>query len=119
MRFEYYILRLDSGGLKEYNIFDYPRVNEKVEKEVRKYLRSKARYRFPVLDGGYLYGFDGLCEFVRVILASVAMCRFEFEFNAESVSTPVCKARVDGYIQAFPNIKTIARDIIAQYKEQR
>ncbi len=126
MKFEFYVLNYDFNKKEVvyFNIFRNPRVQERAEQEARKYLRSPSKYSVERSwrDEGAepLRGFDALCEAVRRAIMSEEWPRREYEISVGDAFEDDCGRleKWDAYSQALPNIRTIARDVIAQYKEQ-
>ena len=83
MQFEYYVLNHDFNRdkIELFNIFDNYYVQERTEKEIRKYLRSPKNYKYNSFfkDEEYVYGFDGLCKRFEQILRCEEWARSEYE----------------------------------------
>ena len=83
MRFEYYVLNhnFNRDKIELFNIFDNCYVQERTEKEIRKYLRSPKNYKYNsfIKDEEPVYGFDGLCRRFEQILRCEEWSRCEYE----------------------------------------
>ena len=83
MRFEYYVLNhnFNRDKIELFNIFDNYYVQERTEKEIRKYLRSPKNYKYNsfIKDEEPVYGFDGLCRRFEQILRCEEWSRCEYE----------------------------------------
>ena len=83
MQFEFYVLNYDFNKKKvvNYNIFNNINVQERTEKEIRKYLRSPKNYKYDSFfkDEQPIYGFDGLCKRFEQILRCEEWSRCEYE----------------------------------------
>ena len=83
MRFEYYVLNhnFNRDKIELFNIFDNCYVQERTEKEIRKYLRSPKNYKYNSFfkDEEPVYGFDGLCKRFEQILRCEEWSRCEYE----------------------------------------
>ena len=83
MRFEYYVLNhnFNRDKIELFNIFDNYYVQERTEKEIRKYLRSPKNYKYNSFfkDEESVYGFDGLCKRFEQILRCEEWARCEYE----------------------------------------
>ena len=83
MQFEFYVLNYDFNKKKviNYNVFNNIRVQERTEKEIRKYLRSPKNYKYDSFfkDEQPIYGFDGLCKRFEQILRCEEWSRCEYE----------------------------------------
>ena len=83
MKFEYYVLNhnFNKDKIELFNIFDNCYVQERTEKEIRKYLRSPKNYKYDSFfkDEEPIYGFDGLCKRFEQILRCEEWSRCEYE----------------------------------------
>ena len=83
LQFEYYVLNHDFNRdkIELFNIFDNYYVQERTEKEIRKYLRSPKNYKYDSFfkDEEPVYGFDGLCKRFERILMGEEWGRCEYE----------------------------------------
>lgn len=83
MKFEYYVLNhnFNKDKIELFNIFDNCYVQERTEKEIRKYLRSPKNYKYESFfkDEKNIYGFDGLCKRFEQILMCEERSRCEYE----------------------------------------
>ena len=83
MRFEYYVLNHDFNRdkIELFNIFDNYYVQERTEKEIRKYLRNPKNYKYDSFfkEEEPVYGFDGLCKRFEQILRCEEWARCEYE----------------------------------------
>lgn len=123
MRFEFYVLNYDFNGkeVKMYNIFNNCKVQECVEKEVKRYLRSPIKYKNKtLLKETQQYGFEALESEVDWIIKWQEWGRHEYEISAGEPFEDDCSKlkRWDCYQQAHANIKMITYEVIRQYKEQ-
>lgn len=122
MNFEFYVLNYDHNTNKVimFNIFDNIRVQEEVEKEVRKYLRSSKKYHSALHRDTVLYGFEGFCYELERIIMWQEWSRCEYEIAVGGLRSHDIKdlEKWDCYAQAKPNIPVIAREVIYQAKMQ-
>ena len=83
IQFKYYVLNHDFNRdkIELFNIFDNYYVQERTEKEIRKYLRSPKNYKYDSFfkDEEPVYGFDGLCKQFERILMGEEWGRCEYE----------------------------------------
>ena len=83
IQFEYYVLNhnFNRDKIELFNIFDNYYVQERTEKEIRKYLRSSKNYKYESFfkDEKTIYGFDGLCKRFEQILRCEEWSRCEYE----------------------------------------
>ena len=83
MQFEFYVLNYDFNKKKviNYNVFNNIRVQERTEKEIRKYLRNPKNYKYDSFfkEEEPVYGFDGLCKRFEQILRCEEWARCEYE----------------------------------------
>ena len=83
MQFEFYVLNhnFNRDKIELFNIFDNYYVQERTEKEIRKYLRSPKNYKYNSFfkDENSVYGFDGLCKRFEQILRCEEWSRCEYE----------------------------------------
>lgn len=127
MQFEFYVLNynINKKTTEMFNIFQNGRVQQECENEIRKYLRGPRHYRYLSYNHNeatkYIYGFDGLCEKIDRIIMCEELGRSEYEISAGDKFETDCKnlKTWDCYQQAHANIRTIVRDCINQYKEQK
>lgn len=127
MKFEFYVLNYDFNGkrVENFNIFNNISLNNAVEKEVRKYLRSPSKYYYMkhglwVGEHTYIYGFDGLCETIKMLIMWQEWSRREYEISVgDAFEDDLSKfEKWDCYRQCMPNIAIITREVIWQYKQQ-
>lgn len=128
MKFEYYVLNYNFNKkcVENFNIFNNISLNDAVEKEVRKYLRSPKKYCYiqygllPVGTRGCIYGFDGLCEEIKSLIMWQEWARREYEISVgDAFEDDLSKfEKWDCYYQCVPNIPMITREVIWQYKQQ-
>ena len=126
MQFEYYVLNYNwhKKCVENFNIFNNISLNEKTEKEVRKYLRSPSNYYYQKYDFDnkeyyHIYGFDGLCETIKSLIMWKEWARIEYEISVgDAFEKDLNKfEKWDCYAQCEPNIPMIAREVIYQYKQ--
>lgn len=126
MKFEFYILNYNWNKkcVENFNIFDNISLNDAVEKEVRKYLRSSKKYCYIkhglwVGEHTYIYGFDGLCETIKSLIMWQEWARREYEISVgDAFEDDLSKfEKWDCYRQCEPNIPMITREVIWQYKK--
>ena len=127
MKFEFYVLNynFNSKKVENFNIFNNASLNDAVEKEVRKYLRSPSKYRyfkhgFWVGEYEYIYGFEGLCNAIKSLIMWQEWSRREYEISVgDAFEDDLNKfEKWDCYKQCIPNIAIITREVIWQYKQQ-
>ena len=130
MRFEFYVLNHDFNKKKviNYNIFNNILVQERVEKAVKKYLRSPKKFKYIIqYENKFLereeisiYGFDALVKEINSIIHWQEWGRREYEISVGDAFTTDCNKleKWDCYQQAKPNIEIITREVIYQYKQQ-
>lgn len=127
MQFEYYVLNYNWNKkcVENFNIFNNIKLNNEVEKEVRKYLRSPKnyhymKYSFQVGQHTSIYGFDGLCETIKSLIMWQEWSRVEYEISVgDAFEDDLSKfEKWDCYRQCIPNIPMITREVIWQYKQQ-
>lgn len=127
MKFEYYVLNYNFNKkcVENFNIFDNITLNDTVEKEVRKYLRSPKKYYYMkhglwVGENTYIYGFDGLCETIKSLIMWQEWSRVEYEISVGDAFEKDLDnfEKWDCYRQCVPNIPMITREVIWQYKQQ-
>lgn len=127
MKFEFYVLNYDFNGkrVENFNIFNNISLNNAVEKEVRKYLRSPKKYCYiqygllPVGTRSCIYGFDGLCEEIKSLIMWQEWSRREYEISVgDAFEDDLNKfEKWDCYKQCEPNMAIITREVIWQYKQ--
>jgi hypothetical protein len=127
MQFEFYVLNYNWNEkcVENFNIFNNTSLNDAVEKEVRKYLRSPKKYYYQKYDFDTkeyycIYGFDGLCETIRMLIMWQEWARREYEISVgDAFEDDLSKfEKWDCYYQCEPNIPMITREVIWQYKQQ-
>ena len=127
MKFEYYVLNYNFNKkcVENFNIFNNISLNDEVEKEVRKYLRSPKKYYYQKYDFNtkeyyHIYDFDGLCETIKSLIMWQEWARREYEISVgDAFEDDLSKfEKWDCYRQCEPNIPMITREIIYQYKQQ-
>lgn len=125
-KFKYYVLNYNSNKkcVENFNIFNNISLNDAVEKEVRKYLRSPKKYYYQKYDFNtkkynYIYGFDGLCETIESLIMWQEWSRAEYEISVGDAFEDDLEEfeKWDCYMQCKPNIEIIAREVIWQYKQ--
>lgn len=126
MKFEFYVLNYDFNGkrVENFNIFNNISLNNAVEKEVRKYLRSPKKYHcqkynFNTKEYYYIYSFDGLCEEIKSLIRWQEWSRREYEISVgDAFEDDLNKfEKWDCYKQCEPNMAIITREVIWQYKQ--
>ncbi len=98
MRFEYYVLNWNPNTRKVemFNIFQNYWVQERTEKEIKKYLRSPNKYKYEefcmAVDTKQIYyGFEALCQKIRRIIMSEEWSRCEYEIAVgDAFTTELC-----------------------------
>lgn len=124
MKFEFYVLNYNHNRYKGkmFNIFDNIRVQEYTEKAVKKYLRSPKNFSHKPFskDGEVIYGFNALVKEIDNIIKWEEWSRFEYEICVGGLLEGDISnfEKIDCWYQAHANIKTIAYEVIRQYKEQ-
>ena len=130
MRFEFYVLNYDFNKKKviNFNIFNNILVQERVEKAIKKYLRSPKKFKhiiqyenkFLEREEIAIYGFDALVKEIDSIIHWQEWGRCEYEISVgDSFETDCNKLeKWDCYVQAKPNMVIIAHEVIRQYKQQ-
>lgn len=124
MKFEFYVLNYNhhKEKIEMYNIFNNIRVQEEVEKAVKKYLRSPKNFSYKKLlpTEETIYGFPALVKEVDVIIAWQEQSRFEYECSCGYAFETDCNKleKIDCHYQAHANIEIIAHEVLRQYKEQ-
>lgn len=121
--FEYYVLNYNwnTKRVENFNIFDNISLNDAVEKEVRKYLRSPKKYSYvKVGEYSYIYGFEGFCKALESFIMWQEWGRREYEISVGDAFETDCDKleKWDCYEQCRPNIPIIAREVIWQYKHK-
>ena len=116
MQFKYYVLNYDPHNkcIVNYNVFNNIRVNEAVNEEVEKYVKSPNDYVYSSFKG-----FEALCVCIKNTIMWQQWSRREYEI---SVGDAFCKEdtleKWDVYRQCEPNIQTITRECIWQYEHK-
>lgn len=93
MKFEYYVMNESSnnGKIEMFNIFQNYLVQERIEKEIKKYLRSPNKYKYIKNEFSkeeiVIYGFEALCEEVRRTIQWQMWSRRQYEIAVGSLST--------------------------------
>ena len=93
MKFEYYVMNESSnnGKIEMFNIFQNCLVQERIEKEIKKYLRSPNKYKYIKNEFSkeeiVIYGFEALCEEVRRTIQWQMWSRRQYEIAVGSLST--------------------------------
>lgn len=124
MKFEFYVLNYNHSTNKVamYNIFNNIRVQKSAEDAVKKYLQNPEQFPYKPFgaDREILYGFQAFMTEIDSIIAWQEHARFEYECSCGYAFEKDCNnlEKIDCYYQAHANIKTIAYEIIRQYKEQ-
>ena len=127
MHFEFYVLNYNHNAKKveNFNIFRNGSLSDRMEKEIRKYLRAPRKYKYSKynMETGKdesIFGFEGFCEELRSSIKWQEWGRREYEISVADAFEEDIKnlEKWDCYKQAEPNIPMIAREIIHQYKEQ-
>ena len=127
MQFKFYVLNYNWNKkcVENFNIFNNISLNDAVEKEVRKYLRSPKKYcclkhGLWVGEHIYIYGFDGLCETIKSLIMWQEWSRREYEISVGDAFEDDLDnfEKWDCYQQCVPNIPIITREVIWQYKQQ-
>ena len=93
MKFEYYVMNesFNNGKIEMFNIFQNYLVQERIEKEIKKYLRSPNKYKYIKNEFSkeeiVIYGFEALCEEVRRTIQWQMWSRRQYEIAVGSLST--------------------------------
>lgn len=93
MKFEYYVMNESSnnGKIEMFNIFQNYLVQERIEKEIKKYLRSPNKYKYIKNEFSkeeiVIYGFEALCEEVRRTIQWQMWSRRQYEIVVGSLFT--------------------------------
>ena len=93
MKFEYYVMNesFNNGKIEMFNIFQNYLVQERIEKEINKYLRSPNKYKYIKNEFSkeeiVIYGFEALCEEVRRTIQWQMWSRRQYEIAVGSLST--------------------------------
>lgn len=115
--FEYYVLNESRHGdheIEPFNIFNNWILDEAVQKEVKKYLRSPSKYKNTNGESG----FDAFCTELDSLIKWQEWSRCEYEIIVGSLWNDKQK-KIDCYDQAHPNIRMIAREVIYQWKNRK
>lgn len=120
--FEYYVLNNRDGEVKPFNIFQNWKLDEAVEREVKKYLRAPSKYKSSRFENGErldTYGFNGFCQEINGLIMWQEWSRVEYEISVGAPFETDCNKlkKIDCYYQCEKNIPMIAREIIWQYKQ--
>lgn len=121
--FEYYVLNESwkrNGKIEPFNIFSNWVLDEDVQKEVKKYLRSPKNYKYhDSAKEKTIYGFDAFCEELKHLIMWQEWSRCEYEIIVSSLCDKDGKTerKIDCYYQCEKNIPMIAREVIWQYKQ--
>lgn len=127
MHFEFYVLNYNPNAKKveNFNIFCNSPLSDRMEKEIRKYLRAPKKYKYSKYNmktkkNEFIFGFEGFCEELKSSIRWQEWGRREYEISvADAFEENIEELeKWDCYMQAEPNIPIIAREIIRQYKEQ-
>ena len=85
MQFEFYVLNYEPNKRKviNFNIFNNICVQERTEKEIKKYLRSSKKYIYEPFNKNekVLFGFEALCKKLERIIAGEEWGRREYEIS--------------------------------------
>lgn len=127
IQFEYYVLNYDHNKQKIelFNIFNNIRVQEWIEKAVRKYIRSPKKFTYKSYSHGknpeVKTGFDGFVKELDSIIQCEEWSRSEYEISCGYAFETDCNKleKWDCYTQASKNIEMIAREVIYQYKQRK
>ena len=93
MKFEYYVMNesFNNGKIEMFNIFQNCLVQERIEKEIKKYLRSPNKYKYIKNEFSkeeiVIYGFEALCEEVRRTIQWQMWSRRQYEIAVGSLFT--------------------------------
>lgn len=122
MKFEYYVLNYNFNKkcVENFNIFNNINLNDAVEKEVRKYLRSPKKYCYKTYGRYFEDNFQGLCQSIETLIMWQEWARREYEISVgDAFEDDLSKfEKWDCYNQCKPNIAMITREVIWQYKQQ-
>lgn len=123
--FEFYVLNYNHNlkKVEMFNIFNNWVLDNAVQKEVKKYLRSPSKYKFTKYDfetkeDDYIYGFEGFKQEILSLIRWQEWSRCEYEIGVTEPFTQDLNTieKWDCYMQCKPNIDTICHEIIRQYK---
>lgn len=128
MKLEYYVMNYDvnSQRIEYFNIFRNSRVHKSAEEEIKKYLNNPEKYEYQEFNyDNWQYetvctGFDAFVKKLDGVIRSEQWGRREYEISvADAFEDDVNKlVKVDCYMQAVPNMRMIAREVLWQYKHQ-
>ena len=117
MQFEYYVLNYDCNKkcVEHFNVFRNINVQERTEKEIKKYLRNPKKYKRESYHKETLYGFKALCEEIRSIIMWQEWSRREYEI---SVSDAFVLEVEDIYnsIDSFRSLEDLKEELEKQVK---
>ena len=123
--FEFYVLNYNHNSKKVemFNIFNNWVLDEAVQKEVKKYLRSSGKYKYTeynykTKENNYIFGFEGFKQEILSLIKWQESCRCEYEIGVTEPFTQDLNTieKWDCYMQCKPNIEIICHEIIRQYK---
>lgn len=142
-KFHWYVVNynINRDIIVPFNIFDNWVLNDAVYKEVKKYLRAPAKYKYeqrrtmgtteidvhtgqpkyipPTYE--FIYGFEGLCARIDSLIMWQEWSRCEYEILVGSLFVEDLKdksfKKIDCYWQCQKNIESITYEVIRQYKE--
>ena len=126
--FEYYVLNYNHNAKKVemFNIFNNYLLNDAVQKEVKKYIRSPKKYtirKFDFTTQSYneLSGFEAFKTEILDLIKWQEYGRYEYEIGVtEAFANGESKIeKWDCYMQCEPNIETICFAIIKQYQSSK
>lgn len=123
--FEFYVLNYNHNSKKVemFNIFNNWVLDEAVQKEVKKYLRSSGKYKYTeynykTKENNYIFGFEGFKQKILSLIKWQESCRCEYEIGVTEPFTQDLNTieKWDCYMQCKPNIEIICHEVIRQYK---
>lgn len=119
--FQYYVMNERNNKIESFNIFQNWVLDEAVQKEVKKYLRSPSNYKYEKRHKEVLYGFDAFCEKLSHLIKWQEWSRCQYEIIVKSLfdKNGETERKIDCYEQCLPNIAMIAREVIWQWKQQK
>lgn len=120
---KWYVVLVDCNSRKPviWNIFNNIVVDERIHKELKRYLRAPSKYK--IWYDPNLNGIDALKTEIDLILKGEFWGRYEYEccvipYSSIEIESNY-KYRIDVYEQLRENIDAITHECIRQYKEEK